>query len=73
MIIRKHNNHKTHWLVVPFFIKVNLKKVRNNDPDKIDEVGFFSLDKLPTPLHTGLAYTLKKYKKIFAKYKIKRK
>lgn len=68
-IVRKHKGKKTHWVSIPFFVKVDPKKVRNNDPYSIEELGWFRLDKLPKPLHTGFAYTLNKYKSYFQKYK----
>lgn len=67
-IIRDQNGIKTHWLVVPFFIKVDLSKIINNNPEKISEIEFFSLDNLPKPLHTGAAHTMKKFKENFDKY-----
>jgi len=68
-IFREHDGIKTHWLAVPFFVKVNPKEVRNNEPEKIDEIGWFSLGDLPEPLHTGFQFTLNKFKEYFEKYK----
>ena len=68
-IFRTNNGKETHWLAVPFFILVDPKKVKNNDPNKIDEIGWFTLDNLPKPLHTGFHYTFSHYKDYFAKYK----
>ena len=42
----------THWLAMDFAIKVDPSEVRINEPDMIDEVGWFSLDALPEPLHS---------------------
>jgi 8-oxo-dGTP diphosphatase len=67
-IFRVHNNIKTHWVAIPFFVKVNPKEVKNNEPDKIDEIGWFKLDKLPQPLHTGFQFTFSKFRNIFEKY-----
>ncbi len=66
-ILREHDGKKTHWIAVPFFIRVNPEDVKNNEPHKIAEIGWFELDKLPEPLHTGFAYTLNKYKEYFEK------
>ncbi len=57
-ILRMHDGQPTHWVAVPFVVKVDPLKVRNNEPDKIDEMGWFTLDALPQPLHTGLKATL---------------
>lgn len=48
----------THWLAVVYVAKVDHKKVKNNEPYKIDEIGWFSKDKLPSPLHSQLLHTL---------------
>ncbi|MFA5932692.1 MAG: NUDIX hydrolase [Microgenomates group bacterium] len=68
-IIREQKGIKTHWVVIPFFIKVDLTKIKNADPEKIAEIEFFELDNLPQPMHTGAAHTMKKFKKHFEKYK----
>ncbi|KKQ21857.1 MAG: NUDIX hydrolase [Candidatus Wolfebacteria bacterium GW2011_GWC1_37_10] len=68
-IIREFNGVKTHWLAIPFFIKVNPAEVKNNEPNKIEEIKWFKLDNLPQPLHTGFLFTFNNYKKYFKKYK----
>jgi len=67
-IHRQHEGQQTHWLAIPFVIQVNPVEARNNEPDKIDEIGWFTLDALPQPLHTGFLQTLSKYEKLFRKY-----
>lgn len=67
-IFREQNGQKTHWVAIPFFIKVNPLEVKNGEPHKISELGWFSIDKLPEPLHTGFAYTFSKYKEYFEKH-----
>ncbi|HSE34610.1 MAG TPA: NUDIX domain-containing protein [Candidatus Paceibacterota bacterium] len=67
-IFREHNGKKTHWVAVPFFVKVERSEVRNNEPEKIDEIGWFRLDTLPEPLHTGFRYTLDRYREYFKRY-----
>jgi len=67
-ILRTQNGRKTHWLAVPFFILVDPKKVKNNDPEKIDELQWFTLKNLPKPLHTGFYYTFIHYQDYFEKY-----
>jgi len=68
-IFRDLNGQKTHWLAVPFFIKVDSKEVKNNEPDKIDEIRWFSLDRLPIPLHSGFSFTFNNFRSYFDKYK----
>ena len=64
-ILREWDGHKTHWLAIPFFILVNPEEVKNNEPEKIEELGWFALDQLPEPLHTGFNFTFTKFKKDF--------
>jgi ADP-ribose pyrophosphatase YjhB (NUDIX family) len=68
-IFRLQNSTKTHWLALPFFVLVDKDHVKNNDPKKIDEIGWFTLDILPHPLHSGFKKTLKRFKRHFEKYK----
>lgn len=65
---REKDGKKIHWVVVPFVIKVNPDEVKNGEPHKIEELGWFSVKNLPQPLHTGFDYTFHKYQEIFAKY-----
>lgn len=67
-ILRIWRRKKTHWLALPFFVFVNPVEVRNNEPEKIDEIGWFTLDDLPQPLHTGFAYTLQRFREKFDRY-----
>jgi ADP-ribose pyrophosphatase YjhB (NUDIX family) len=67
-IFREQNGIKTHWLAVSFFVKVNRSEVKNGEPHKIEEITWFPIDKLPEPLHSGFAYSFKKYKSYFEKY-----
>ncbi len=67
-LLRFDENVKSHWLIVSHIVRVDKDKVVNNDPEKIEEMGWFKLDKLPTPLHSGAKYTLENYKQEFDKY-----
>lgn len=67
-LLREENGIRTHWLIITFIVKVDRKKVVNNDPEKIAELGWFKLNNLPKPLHTGAQYTPKHYKEEFKKY-----
>lgn len=48
----------THWLAVLYAAQVDPKKAKNNEPYKIDEIGWFTIDNLPSPLHSQLKHTL---------------
>ena len=50
---RKHKGIPTHWIAFIFVAEVgDLSKAKIGEPDKIDEIGIFSLKKLPKPLHS---------------------
>ncbi len=71
-IFRELNGKKTHWLAIPFFVKINPGEEKNNIPEKIDEIGWFKLDNLPTPLHSGFYSTYTHYQEYFERYKKKK-
>ncbi len=52
---------KTHWLLLSFAVLVNREEVRNNEPEVLDEIGWFTLDTLPTPLHSQQLPLFKQY------------
>lgn len=51
-LLRIHKKNKTHWIAVVFAIKVDHRKVKLGDPEKIKKIGWFKPDKLPKPLHS---------------------
>lgn len=66
--IRILEGRKTHWVVIPFVIIVNADDVRINEPEKMDDIGWFRLNSLPQPLHQGFQIGLKRYKDYLEKY-----
>lgn len=48
----------THWLAVMYAAQVDPKKVKNNEPFKIDEIGWFLPDELPKPAHTNAKFDI---------------
>jgi len=68
-ILRKQNGVNTHWLVTPFFVRVDIKKARIMEPNKFSELRIVTLDNLPRPFHTGAQKSMKKYREIFEKYR----
>ena len=67
-IFREQGGVSTHWIAIPGFVKVNPNEVINNEPHKIIEIGWFSLDNLPNPLLTGFAHTYGLFEDYFKKY-----
>lgn len=56
----------THWLAMCFAVLVDPNDVKINEPDMIDEIGWFTLDDLPDPLHS-------QFKKFFSLYEARLK
>ena len=42
----------THWVAICFAALVDPRQVKMNEPDMVDDHGWFSLDALPTPIHS---------------------
>ena len=42
----------THWICIMHAAKVDPKQVKNNEPYKMDEIGWFDIRHLPKPLHS---------------------
>jgi len=61
--LRKHEGKDTHWVALVHAVKVDPGKVRINEPHKIDEIDWFTLDKLPSPLHSKINESLQAAKK----------
>lgn len=53
---------QTHWISLDYRVLVDPKQVKNGEPHKFDEIGWFRLDALPTPLHSQLPNALRMYK-----------
>ena len=56
------NGKKTHWISLDFKVKVDRTKVANGEPHKFDEIGWFTLDQLPSPMHSTFPMILKQYR-----------
>lgn len=57
--MREWDGHPVQWVSVPFIVKVNPEEVSNNEPEKIDEIGWFDIDNLPEPMHPAVAVEIK--------------
>jgi len=60
---RENGGIKTHWVALDFKVLVDRSKVKNGEPHKFDDVKWFSLDTLPSPIHSQLGTFLKLYDK----------
>jgi len=61
-LFREHAGKKTHWVGLYFLVELNRAEVKNGEPHKFDDIGWFRLDALPTPLHSAIPAFLEKYK-----------
>jgi len=53
---------KTHWLALDFKVKIDPSAAKIGEPHKFDELGWFSPDSFPTPMHSQLPVALNSYK-----------
>lgn len=59
---REHDGKKTHWIGLDFKVLVDRTKAKIGEPHKFDDLGWFTLDTLPTPVHSQLPAFLELYK-----------
>ena len=52
-LFREQDGRKTHWVTLDFKVLVDRSKVRNGEPHKFDDLQWFTLDKLPAPMHSA--------------------
>lgn len=50
---------KTHWVAMCFAVHINPDQVRINEPDMVDDFGWFHLDNLPSPMHSQFGNFMK--------------
>lgn len=54
----------THWVGLDYLVRLDREAVKINEPDMFDDSGWFSLDNLPSPLHSQFPSLLDKYRTI---------
>lgn len=59
---REHLGKQTHWIALDFKVLVDPNKVKNGEPHKFDEVGWFTFGNLPQEKHSVLELFFEKYK-----------
>jgi 8-oxo-dGTP diphosphatase len=53
---------KTHWVALDFAVLVNHDDMKINEPDMMDDAGWFDIDNLPEPLHSQITIFVDKNK-----------
>ena len=61
-VLRTNAGKPTHWIALDFRVLVDSDQAKNGEPHKFDEIGWFRLDALPSPLHSQYPYFLEKYR-----------
>lgn len=51
----------THWISIDHIMKINRDRVSIGEPGVIDEIDWFTIDTIPTPLHSQFDVFLKNY------------
>lgn len=49
---RMNDGEQTHWIAITYIARVNPDDVKIGEPHKIDDIGWFTKDSLPTPRHS---------------------
>jgi 8-oxo-dGTP diphosphatase len=53
-VIRQNGSEKTHWIALIYSVLVDPNQVKNGEPEKHDEIGWFKPEDFPTPRHSKL-------------------
>ena len=53
---------RTHWVALDFKVLVDRSKVKNGEPHKLEDIGWFTLNNLPAPLHSQFPKFLELYR-----------
>lgn len=60
-VYRHRNGKPAHWIALDFKVLVDKNRVKNGEPHKFDEIGWFTLDSLPSPVHPQLTDFIRRY------------
>ncbi len=64
-VLREHDGRATHWIKNMHWVQIDPAQARNMEPHKIDEIGWFTLDELPEPLHSQIVEEVKILKEVW--------
>jgi len=60
-LLREHSGQKTHWVCISYVFTIPTDEPKIQEPHKFTQTGWFTLDALPHPLHTGSEILINKY------------
>jgi 8-oxo-dGTP pyrophosphatase MutT (NUDIX family) len=60
-VLRTHDGKPTHWLALDFKVLVDRNKVKNGEPHKFDDIGWFTFDTIPRDTHSEMPRFFKVY------------
>lgn len=49
---RVNDGQPTHWIALDYKVRVDRAMVKNGEPHKFSEIGWFTFSNLPSPLHS---------------------
>lgn len=53
-VLRENNGRRTHWIKNLHWVLVDPAQAKIGEPAKMDEIGWFTFQTLPTPLHSQI-------------------
>jgi 8-oxo-dGTP diphosphatase len=59
---RTQNGQPTHWVSLDFKVFVDRDQVKNGEPHKFDDIGWFNLETLPEKIHSQLPGFIKMHR-----------
>ncbi len=60
-VLREKDGVQTHWILIDFKVLINTSLAKNGEKNKFDTIEWFSLNKLPTPLHPQVPIMIERY------------
>lgn len=64
-LFREHQGLRTHWVTFDFKVLVDPERIGIGEPHMMSEIGWFTMDNLPNPLHSQVPSTFAMYKHHF--------
>jgi 8-oxo-dGTP pyrophosphatase MutT (NUDIX family) len=59
---RIQNGKPSHWIALDFKVLVDPAQVKIGEPHKFDDIGWFTIDNLPSPLHSQVGAHLERHR-----------